>query len=116
LTAILFLTILLMTVGCVSEREVVYKKIYFADTNGVTTTAYYPDSFKKDLNTLSSLHIEFVDDERWKYKAPKNAPDNGLAKEMKPIPTWEQWQEQKQQKWSNEYHKDNPECSLGHYR
>jgi hypothetical protein len=104
-----------MTVGCVSEREVVYKKIYFAGTNGVTTI-YYPKTMEKDLRLLSSLHIEPVDDDRWKYKGPKNAPDNGLAKEMKPLPTWEQWQEQKQQKWSNEYHKDNPECSLGYYK
>jgi len=110
LTAILFLTILLMTVGCVSEREVVYRSIYFADTNGVTTI-YYPKSMEKDLNALSSLHIAFVDDERWKYKASKNAPDDGAAKKMNPLPTWEEW---KQQKLSDKYHKEHPECSYGH--
>ncbi|SVD94823.1 uncharacterized protein METZ01_LOCUS447677, partial [marine metagenome] len=37
----LFLMLLLMAVGCVSEREIVYRSVYFADTNGVTTI-YYP--------------------------------------------------------------------------
>jgi uncharacterized lipoprotein YehR (DUF1307 family) len=48
-TAMLFLILLLMLAGCVTEKEVVYKKVYFADTNGVTTTIYYPNSFKKDM-------------------------------------------------------------------
>jgi len=74
LTTILFLTLLLLAVGCVSEREVAYKRIYFSDTNGVTTI-YYPKSFEKDLRTPH-------DDERWKYIASKVAPDNGVAKEM----------------------------------
>jgi len=79
--------LLLMMVGCVSQKEVVYRKIYFADTNGVETIIYYPKTMEKDLRSLSSLHIEPVNDDRWKYKGPKNAPDNGLAKEMKPILT-----------------------------
>ena len=116
LTAILFLALLLMTVGCTTTKEVVYRTIYFADTNGVKTTIYYPKAMEKDLRLLSSLYIEPVDDDRWKYKVSEVAPDDGVAKEMKPLPTWEQWQEQKQQKWSNEYHKDNPECSLGYYK
>jgi hypothetical protein len=69
LTTVLFLMLLLLTVGCVTKEEVVYKKIYFADTNGITTTIYYPKSFKKDL--------------RWNHKAPKDAPDDGVAKEMR---------------------------------
>ena len=104
---LLLLFISLIATGCVTKEEVVYKKIYFADTNGVTTTIYYPNSFEKDMR------IKFVDDERWKYVAAKIAPDDGVAKEMKPIPTWEQWQ---QQKLSDKYHKDNPECSLGYHR
>ena len=48
-TAMLFIMLLLMLAGCVTEKEVVYKKVYFADTNGVTTTIYYPNSFKKDM-------------------------------------------------------------------
>ena len=72
----LLLMLLLMTVGCVTKKELVYKKIYFADTNGVTTTIYYPKSFEKDLKTPHN-------DERWKYVASKNAPDNGVAKLMK---------------------------------
>lgn len=75
LATMLFLMLLLMAVGCVSEREVVYKKIYFADTNGVTTI-YYPRSMDKDLKTPH-------DDKRWKYVAAKDAPDNGVAKVMK---------------------------------
>ena len=75
LTAMLLLMLLLMTVGCVTKKELVYKKIYFADTNGVTTTIYYPKSFEKDLNTPHN-------DERWKYVAAKDAPDNGVAKVM----------------------------------
>jgi|14_taG_2_1085336.scaffolds.fasta_scaffold142012_2 ABC-type Zn uptake system ZnuABC Zn-binding protein ZnuA len=40
--------ILLVAVGCVSSKEVVYKRISFADTNGVTTI-YYPESFEKHI-------------------------------------------------------------------
>ena len=75
LTAMLLLMLLLMTVGCVTKKELVYKKIYFAETNGVTTTIYYPKSFEKDLKTPHN-------DERWKYVAAKDAPDNGVAKVM----------------------------------
>ena len=75
LTAMLLLMLLLMTVGCVTKKELVYKKIYFADTNGVTTTIYYPKSFEKDIKTPHN-------DERWKYVAAKDAPDNGVAKVM----------------------------------
>lgn len=42
LAAVFFLMLLLMTVGCVSKKEVVYKRIRFADTNGVTTIYYTP--------------------------------------------------------------------------
>lgn len=75
LTAMLLLMLLLMTVGCVTKKELVYKKIYFAETNGVTTTIYYPKSFEKDIKTPHN-------DERWKYVAAKDAPDNGVAKVM----------------------------------
>mgnify|MGYP003656768405 CR=1 FL=1 len=43
LTAMLLLLFLLLVAGCVSKREVTYKKIYFADTNGVTTVYYTPE-------------------------------------------------------------------------
>ena len=76
LTTILLLSLLLLAVGCVSERQVVYRSIYFADTNGVNTVIYYPQSMEKDLRTPH-------DDERWKYIAAKNAPDDGVAKVMK---------------------------------
>ena len=76
LTAILLLVLLLMTVGCVSKREVVCRSIYFADTNGVNTVIYYPESMEKDLRTPH-------DNERWKHIAAENAPDNGVAKLMK---------------------------------
>jgi len=65
-----------MAVGCVSEKQIVYRSIYFADTNGVSTVIYYPQSMEKDLKTPHN-------DERWKYTATKNAPDNGVAKLMK---------------------------------
>ena len=57
LTAMLLLMLLLMAVGCVSQKEVIYKKIHFADTNGVTTI-YYPQSMENDLKTPH-------DDKRW---------------------------------------------------
>ena len=61
--------------GCVTEKEIVYRKVYFADTNGVITTIYYPKSMEKDLKTPH-------DDERWRHIAAKNAPDDGVAKRM----------------------------------
>ena len=76
LATILFLMLLLMVVGCVSKKEIVYRSVYFADTNGVNTVIYYPQSMEKDLKTPH-------DDERWKYIAAKDAPDNGVAKVMK---------------------------------
>ena len=76
LATILFLMLLLMVVGCVSKKEIVYRSVYFADTNGVNTVIYYPQSMEKDLKTPH-------DDERWKYIAAKDAPDDGVAKLMK---------------------------------
>ena len=76
LATMLFLMLLLMAVGCVSEREIVYRSVYFADTNGVNTIIYYPKTMEKDLKTPH-------DDKRWKHIAAKNAPDNGVAKVMK---------------------------------
>ena len=75
LTTILFLSLLLLAVGCVSERQVVYRSIYFADTNGVNTVIYYPKSMEKDLRTPH-------DNERWKYIVSKDASDDGKAKRM----------------------------------
>ena len=117
LATMLFLMLLLMAVGCVSEREVVYRSVYFADTNGVTTI-YYPQSMEKDLKTPH-------DDERWRVVAAKNVPDDGVAKEMKQpttlgqfqqIPTWEEYQEQKQQQLADEYHTQHPECSYSYQK
>ena len=109
-TAMLFLTLLLMLAGCVTEKEVVYKKVYFADTNGVTTTIYYPNSFEKDMR------IRFVDDERWRYVAAKITPDDGVAKEMRLLPIDLSMDNPHpyilhQQQWSDEYHRDHPECT-----
>jgi hypothetical protein len=64
-----------MLTGCVTEKELVYKKVYFADTNGVTTTVYYPKSMEKDLRNPH-------DDERWRNVAGKDANDDGRAKLM----------------------------------
>tara|TARA_Y100000401_G_C8232953_1_gene179033 strand:+ start:438 stop:680 length:243 start_codon:yes stop_codon:yes gene_type:complete len=64
----------LLSTGCSTQREVVYKRISFADTNGVTTI-YYPLSMEEDM-------IHPHDDERWKYVASKNANDDGKAKLM----------------------------------
>jgi len=115
LTTMLFLMLLLLMTGCVTKKEVIYKKIYFADTNGVTTTIYYPKSFKKDLRTLSSLHIQ-SDKERWKYKTPKDAPDDGVAKEMKLLPIDLSMDNPhpyllNQKQWSDKYHNKHPECT-----
>ena len=76
LATMLFLMLLLMAVGCVSEKQIVYRSIYFADTNGVNTVIYYPQSMEKDWETPHN-------DERWKHIAAENAPDNGVAKLMK---------------------------------
>ena len=76
LTTMLFLMLLFMAVGCVSERQVVYRSVYFADTNGVSTVIYYPQSMEKDSKTPH-------DDERWKYVAAKDASDDGKPKQMR---------------------------------
>ena len=68
LTALLFLS------GCKSRKVVQYKRISFADTNGVTTI-YYPITMEKDM-------IHAHQDERWKYAVSKNASDDGKAKLM----------------------------------
>ena len=108
LTTMLFLMLLLLMVGCVSEREVVYRSVYFADTNGVTTV-YYPQSMEKDLKTPH-------DDERWKYIASKVAPDDGVAKEMKLLPLDLSMDNPhpyilNQKQWSDDYHQEHPECT-----
>jgi hypothetical protein len=110
MAAILLLLFISLVMGCVTEKEVVYKKIYFADTNGVTTTIYYPDSFEKDMR------IKLVDDERWRYVASKVAPDDGVAKEMKLLPIDLSMDNPhpyilNQNQWSEKYHKLNPECT-----
>ena len=99
--------------GCVTEREVVYKTIYFADTNGVTTTIYYPKAMEKDLKTPHN-------EERWRYVATKNVPDNGVAKEMKLLPIDLSMDKPhphilNQEQWAEDYHKVHPECSLGYH-
>ena len=42
------LTALLFLLGCKNKEVVQYKKISFADTNGVTTV-YYPITMEKDI-------------------------------------------------------------------
>jgi hypothetical protein len=96
MVAILLLLFISLVMGCVTEKEVVYKTIYFADTNGVTTV-YYPLSMEKDLITPH-------DDERWKYVASKDSPDKGIAKEM--VIT-----DEDMKRYSEEYHRLNPECT-----
>ena len=115
MAAILLLLFISLVTGCVTEKEVVYKKIYFADTNGVTTTIYYPDSFEKDMR------IKLVDDERWRYVASKVAPDDGSAKEMKLLPIDLSMDNPhpyilNQEQWAEGYHKEHPECSYGYYQ
>jgi len=114
LATMLFLLLLLMAVGCVSEREIVYRSVYFADTNGVNTIIYYPPSMEKDLKTPH-------DDERWRYVAAKSVPDNGVAKEMKLLPIDLSMDNPhpyilNQQQWSDEYHKEHPECSYSYQK
>ena len=113
LATMLFLLLLLMAVGCVSEREIVYRSVYFADTNGVTTI-YYPQSMEKDLRTPH-------DDERWRVVATKSVPDDGVAKEMKLLPIDLSMDNPhpyilNQQQWSDEYHKEHPECSYSYQK
>ena len=113
LATMLFLMLLLMAVGCVSEREIVYRSVYFADTNGVTTI-YYPQSMEKDLRTPH-------DDERWRVVAAKSVPDDGVAKKMKLLPIDLSMDNPhpyilNQQQWSDEYHKEHPECSYSYQK
>ena len=86
--------------GCVTEKEVVYRKVYFAETNGVTTIYYQIPN----------------DDARWMYVASKDAPDDGTAKVMKPEVAKIPFDIDLQQQWSDEYHNEHPECSYGYYR
>tara|TARA_Y100001951_G_scaffold78450_1_gene65991 strand:- start:525 stop:740 length:216 start_codon:yes stop_codon:yes gene_type:complete len=37
--------------SCVTEKEIIYKKVSFADTNGVTTL-YYPPSWQQHLRPM----------------------------------------------------------------
>ena len=113
LATMLFLMLLLMAVGCVSEREIVYRSVYFADTNGVTTI-YYPESMEKDLRTPHN-------DERWRVVATKSVPDDGVAKEMKLLPTDLSMDNPhpyllNQKQWADDYHQEHPECSYGYYK
>ena len=94
--------------GCVTEKELVYKTIYFADTNGVSTI-HYPLSMEKDLKTPH-------DEERWRHIAAKNVPDDGVAKKMKLLPLDLSMDNPhpyilNQQQWSDEYHQEHPECT-----
>lgn len=111
---LLTLTTATLLSGCVTEKEVVYKTIYFADTNGVETTIYYPKTMDKDLKTPHN-------EERWRYVAAKSVPDNGVAKEMKLLPSDLSMDNPhpyilNQQQWSDKYHKQHPECSFGYHR
>jgi len=104
------LTILLLAVGCVSEKEVIYKRIYFADTNGVITI-YYPQSMEKDIKTPH-------DDKRWTYVASKDAPDKGTAKEMvlSPHTLEKEITDEDMKQYSEEYHRLHPECTYHYHR
>ena len=100
--------LLALAVGCVSEREVVYRTVYFAETNGVTTI-YYPQSMEKDLKTPH-------DDKRWRHIAAKNVPDDGVAKKMKLLPLDLSMDNPhpyilNQKQWSDDYHQEHPECT-----
>ena len=66
--------ILLVTMGCSSTKEVVYKTISFSDTNGVTTI-YYPLNMENDM-------IHPHQDDRWKYIVSEDASDDGKPKLM----------------------------------
>ena len=108
LATMLFLMLLALAVGCVSEREVVYRTVYFAETNGVTTI-YYPQSMEKDLKTPH-------DDKRWRHIAAKNVPDDGVAKKMKLLPLDLSMDNPhpyilNQKQWSDDYHQEHPECT-----
>jgi len=98
----------IVLMGCVTEKEVVYRKVYFADTNRVTTI-YYPQSVEKDIKTPH-------DDKRWMYAASKDAPDKGTAKEMvlSPHTLEKEITDEDIKRYSEEYHKLHPECTY-HY-
>jgi hypothetical protein len=64
----------LLSVGCVSQKELQYKTISFSDTNGVTTI-YYPLNMENDM-------IHPHQDDRWKYIVSEDASDDGKPKLM----------------------------------
>ena len=66
--------ILLVTMGCSSTKEVVYKTISFSDTNGVTTI-YYPLNMEKGM-------VHPHQNDRWKYIVSEDASDDGKPKLM----------------------------------
>jgi hypothetical protein len=108
-TKLLALTLAAFLTGCVTEREVVYKTIRFANTNGVTTAIYYPKTMEKGLKTPHDV-------ERWRHIASKIAPDDGAAKEMKLFPIDLSMDNPhphilNQKQWSDEYHQEHPECT-----
>ena len=74
LTAMLLIMLLFIAVGCSTQREVVYKRISFADTNGVKTI-YYPLHMEKDM-------IHPHKSERGMYIVSEDASDDGKAKLM----------------------------------
>ncbi len=64
----------LLSVGCVSQKELQYKTISFSDTNGVTTI-YYPLNMEKDM-------VHPHQNDRWKYIVSEDASDDGKPKLM----------------------------------
>jgi len=64
----------LLSVGCVSQKELQYKTISFSDTNGVTTI-YYPLNMEKDM-------VHPHQNDRWKYIVSEDVSDDGKPKLM----------------------------------
>ena len=94
LTGILLVFLLFALTGCVTEVTRESTKYRFMD--GIT--------YKEQKFYILPAQNE---NDRWKYAASKNAPDDGIAKVMNV---------DLQQQWSDEYHNEHPECSYSYYR
>jgi len=104
LTGILLIFLLFALTGCVTEVTRESTKYRFMDGIAYKEERYHA--------------IPAYDEKQWHYIAAKDAPDDGTAKVMKPevtkilLPLDIDLQKQ----WSDEYHKQHPECTQGYHR
>lgn len=92
LTGILLVFLLFALTGCVTEVTRESTKYRFKDGIVYKEVKYHA--------------IPAYDEKQWYHIAAKDAPDDGIAKVMNV---------DLQQQWSDEYHKQHPECAYGNH-